>query len=98
MDAPLRELEHLRKLAAAEPTKRCDRLYRLVGHITLLTGAGERGRQNTGGRTAGSDGQTSSDIAPHMLLQLAEELAPNRSRPPAVRRVYIPKGKTARRA
>jgi retron-type reverse transcriptase len=33
-----------------------------------------------------------------MLLQLAEELAPNRSRPPAVRRVYIPKGKTARRA
>ena len=53
MDDPLRELEHLRKLAAAEPIKRFDRLYRLVGHIKLLTGAGERVRQNTGGRTRG---------------------------------------------
>jgi group II intron reverse transcriptase/maturase len=98
MDDPLRELEHLRKLAATEPTKRFDRLYRLVGHIKLLTGAGERVRQNTGGRTAGIDGQTRSDIDPNMLLQLAAELAQNRYRPQAVRRVYIPKGKTGRRA
>ena len=75
MDDPLRELEHLRKLAAAEPTKRFDRLSRLVGPLKLLTGAGERVRQNTGGRTAGIDGQTRSDIDPNMLLRLADELA-----------------------
>jgi RNA-directed DNA polymerase len=98
MDDPLRELEHLRQLAAAEPTKRFDRLYRVVGHIKLLTGAGEHGRQHTGGRTAGIDGQTRSDLAPNMLLRLAEELAHNRYHPQAVRRVYIPQGKTGRRA
>src|SRR3712207_5111696 len=32
MDDPLRELEHLKKLAA-DPTKRFDKLYRLVGHL-----------------------------------------------------------------
>lgn len=98
MDDPLRALEHLRKLAAAEPTKRFDTLYRLVGHIKLLTCAGERVRQNTGGRTAGIDGQTRSDIDPDMLRGLAEELAQNRYQPQAVRRVYIPKGQTGRRA
>ena len=44
MDDPLRELEHLRKLATIDPAKRFDKLYRLVGHLKLLTGAGERVR------------------------------------------------------
>jgi RNA-directed DNA polymerase len=98
MDDPLRALEHLRKLAAAEPTKRFDTRYRLVGHITLLTCAGERVRQNTGGRTAGIDGQTRSDIAPDMLLRLADDLAQHRYQPQAVRRVSLPTGQTGRRA
>lgn len=72
MDDPLRELEHLRKLAPTDPTKRFDKLYRVVGHLQLLTCAGERVRQNTGSRTAGIDGQTRRDIDPDMLRGLAE--------------------------
>ncbi len=92
-----RELEHLRKLATADLKKRFGELYRLVSHIQLLTVAGERVRQNTGGRTAGIDGQTRRDIDPDMLSQLAGELAQSQYHPQAVRRVYIPKGKTERR-
>jgi hypothetical protein len=36
MSDPRRELEHLRKLAAADPTKRFGKLYRLVSHRELL--------------------------------------------------------------
>jgi group II intron reverse transcriptase/maturase len=93
-----RELEHLRKLATADLFKRFGKLYRLVRQIPLLTTAGERVRQNTGGNTAGIDGQTRRDINPDMLAQLAQELALNQYHPGAVRRVYIPKGKTGRRA
>src|SRR6266571_5288836 len=50
---PQRELEHLGKLAAAEPTKRFGTLYRLVSHPQMLSLAGEHVRQNTGARTAG---------------------------------------------
>jgi RNA-directed DNA polymerase len=98
MQDPLRELEPLRRRAAAEAPTRCDRLSRLVGPIQLLTGAGERVRQNPGGRTAGSDGHTRRAIDPKMLLRLAEARAQHRSHPHAVRRVYLPKGKTGRRA
>jgi RNA-directed DNA polymerase len=98
MDDPLRELEHLRKLATIDPAKRFDKLYRLVGHLKLLTCAGERVRQNTGSRTAGIDGQTRRDIDPKMLRGLAEAFAQPRYQPHAVRRVYILQGKTGRRA
>jgi RNA-directed DNA polymerase len=97
MDDPRRELEHLRKLAAAEPTKRFGMLYRLVSHPQMLSLAGEHVRQNTGGRTAGIDGQTRRHIDPDMLTRLAEELGHNRYHPQAVRRLYIPKGTTGRR-
>ena len=50
MQDPLRELEHLGKLAAADPLKRFGKLYRVVCHMEVLTQAGERVRQNTGGR------------------------------------------------
>ena len=93
-----RELEHLSKLATADRTKRFGKLYRLVRQIPLLTIAGKRVRQNTGGNTAGIDGQTRRDIDPDMLSQLANELAQNQYHPQAVRRAYIPKGKTGRRA
>jgi group II intron reverse transcriptase/maturase len=98
MNDPLRELEHLSKLASADPIKRFSDLYRLVSHWKLLALAGERVRQNTGGRTAGIDGQTRKHIDMKMLSLLAEELASHRYQPQAVRRVYIPKGKTGRRA
>ena len=95
---PLRELEHLSNLAAADPVKRFGKLYRLVCHRGLLRHAGERVRQNTGGRTAGIDGQTRRHIGDAMLDRLAEELAHNHYHPQAVRRAYIPKGNTGRRA
>jgi RNA-directed DNA polymerase len=98
MHDALRELEHLNKLATADRTKRFGRLYRLVSCQQLLTIARERVRQNTGGGTAGIDGQTRRDIDPDMLAQLALELAQNQYHPQAVRRTYIPKGKTGRRA
>jgi group II intron reverse transcriptase/maturase len=98
MRDPLRELEHLGNLAAADPAKRFSKLYRLVSHRELLRHAGERVRQNTGGRTAGIDGQTRRHINDGMFIQLAEELAHNRYQPQAVRRAYIPKGNTGRRA
>jgi group II intron reverse transcriptase/maturase len=98
MRDPRQELEHLRKLAATEPTKRFSKLYRLVCHQEVLRIAAERVRQNTGGRTAGIDGQTRRQIGDELLARLAEELTHNQYQPQAVRRVYIPKGKTGRRA
>jgi group II intron reverse transcriptase/maturase len=98
MRDPWNELGHLRKLAKAQPTKRFGTLYRLVCHPELLAVAAERVRHNTGGRTAGIDGQTRKQIKPEMLTQLADELTHRRYLPQAVRRVYIPKGKTGRRA
>jgi group II intron reverse transcriptase/maturase len=97
MRDPFEELEHLRKLAKADPTKRFDTLYRLICHQDLLARAAERVRQNTGGRTAGIDGQTRKQIKPELLAQLSDELRQHRYHPQAVRRVYIPKGKTGRR-
>jgi group II intron reverse transcriptase/maturase len=97
MRDPFCELEHLSQLAAAEPTKRFEKLYRIVNHLDLLRVAGERVRQNTGGRTAGIDGQTRRHIDEQMLAQLADDLAHNRYHPQAVRRAYIPK-KTGKRA
>jgi RNA-directed DNA polymerase len=96
--APRRELEHLGTLAAADPAKRFGKLYRLVAPRELLRDAGEHVRQNTGGRTAGIDGQTRRHIDAGMRDRLAEELAHHRYHPQAVRRAYIPTGKTGRRA
>jgi len=72
MRDPFEELGHLRKLAKADPTKRFDMLYRLVCHPGVLAVAAERVRQNTGGRTAGIDGQTRKQINAELLTHLAE--------------------------
>jgi RNA-directed DNA polymerase len=98
MRDPFDELGQLRKLAKSDPTKRFEKLYRLVCHPDVLAVAAERVRQNTGGQTAGIDGQTRKQINGELLTQLANELTHNRYRPQAVRRTYIPKGKTGRRA
>jgi hypothetical protein len=73
MRDPLRELEHLGTLAAADPAKWFGKLYRLISHMEMLRHAGERVRQNTGGRTAGIDGQTRRHIDDGLLDRLAEE-------------------------
>ena len=98
MRDPHRELEQLGKLATAEATQRFGKLYRLVSHREVLRQAGERVRQNTGGRTAGIDGQTRSHIDDDRLVHLAEDIAHHRYQPQAVRRAYIPKGRSGRRA
>ena len=74
MRDPLSELGHLRKLAKANPTKRFDKLYRLVCARDILAIASERVSQNTGGTTAGIDGQTRKQINTEMLVTLADEL------------------------
>jgi hypothetical protein len=98
MRDPLSELGHLRKLAKTDPTKRFDKLYRLVCAREILAIASERVSQNTGGTTAGIDGQTRKQINTEMLATLANELRQDRYHPQAVRRAYIPKGKKGRRA
>jgi RNA-directed DNA polymerase len=98
MRDPFSELGQLRKLAKADPTKRFDALYRLICHPALLAVAAERVPQNTGGRTAGIDGQTRKQITSELLAQLADQLTQHQYRPQAVRRAYIPKGKTGKRA
>lgn len=98
MRDPWEERGPLRKLARTDPTKRFDTLYRFIYHPEILAVAAERVRQNTGGRTAGIDGQTRKQINSELLIHLAQELKQNQYHPQAVRRVSIPKGKTGRRA
>jgi RNA-directed DNA polymerase len=91
VNAPLRELEHLRKLAAAEPTKRFEKLLKLVRQEVFLSAAWQHVRTNHGSKTPGVDGQTKEDITADMLHRLAQEITEKRYRPQPVRRVYIPK-------
>jgi len=98
MGSVVAELEHLSKLASADPTKRFSKLYKLVRDVGLLAIAADRVRTNTGGRTAGIDGQTRQQADYTLVATLADELAATRYRPQPVRRVYIPKGTTGRRA
>src|SRR5947207_14479902 len=70
MRDPLRELGHLRKLAKADPTKRFDKLHRLVCNRDILAIASERVSQNTTGTTAGIVGKTRKQITTDMLVTL----------------------------
>ena len=78
MSDPQRELEHLRKLATANPHKRFGKLPKIVRQETFLTWAWERVRTNPGSRTPGIDGQTKEDLDPATLHALAQELVENR--------------------
>jgi retron-type reverse transcriptase len=81
MSSVVAELEHLSKLARADPTKRFSRLHKLVRDVGLLATAAERVRSNTGGRTAGIDGQTRKQVDFALVAALADELATNHYRP-----------------
>jgi len=86
-----KELGHLTELAKGEPTKRFDRLYRLLRQPGLLNTAKERIANNKGAQTPGVDGQTMTDITDQEVLRLSEELQARSYQPQPVRRVYIPK-------
>ncbi len=85
------ELEHLKTLAKGDPTKRFDRLYRLLRQEGLLTVAKARIAGNQGAQTPGVDGQTLADMTNDKVLRLCAELKAGTYRPQPVRRVYIPK-------
>lgn len=91
MNDPKRTLEHLHKLAAADPLKRFDGLHRIVRQESLLTVVWQRIQSNTGSNTPGIDRQIRADITPQTIYDLAQELGENRYEPQAVRRTYIPK-------
>ena len=85
------ELGHLKKLAEGDPTKRFDRLYRLLRQGGLLALAKARIAKNKGAQTPGVDGRTLDDITNEDLVQLSQELAKGTYRPMPVRRGYVPK-------
>ena len=85
------ELGHLRTLAAREPTRRFNRLHRLLQHVGLLALARTRIATNQGAHTPGIDGQTMADVTEPVLTQLSAELTAGTYRPKPVRRVYVPK-------
>lgn len=85
------ELEHVRKLATANPDKRFDRLYRLVCKPEFLMLAWDDIKRNKGSRTPGVDGQTRDDVDEALIGHLSRELKTGTYRPKPLRRKYIPK-------
>ena len=85
------ELGHLKKLAEGDPTKRFDRLYRLLRQVGLLAPAKARIAKNKGAQIPGVDGRTMSDIGNEDLVQLSQELAEGTYQPRPVRRGTVPK-------
>lgn len=87
----VRELEHLKKLAKEDPTRRFNRLYRLLCQETFLLLAKQRIAGNKGAGTPGVDGQVIDDIVPKEIRRLSQELKAGSYQPKPVRRQYIPK-------
>ena len=86
--------------AKRNPKRRFPTLYDRINRPDILRRAWEQVRQNRG--AAGIDGETIAAIEAYgierMLAELRERLVAKRYRPPAVRRVYIPKaGKSGER-
>jgi RNA-directed DNA polymerase len=97
MRDPQQELEHLRGLATANPTKRFSKLLKIVRHEVFLSQAWQRVQANVGSRTPGVDGKTKHSIDPNLIPALAHDLKTRQYEPQPVRRVYIPKGRNQRR-
>ena len=89
--AVIQELRHLEKLAKEDPTRRFDRLYRLLRQVPFLRYAQECIQGNHGAQTPGVDGRTLSDLQIEDLERLSQELTDGSYQPQPVRRVYIPK-------
>jgi group II intron reverse transcriptase/maturase len=91
MGDPHRDLEHLRKLAQANPKMRFNKLYKLIKRESFLEMVWQKVQTNPGSRTPGIDGQTKDDIDVTVFQTLAHHLATRYYRPQPVRRTYIPK-------
>jgi RNA-directed DNA polymerase len=91
MGDPHRDLEQLRKLAAANPTKRFGKLRKVIRQRAFLQRVWQTMCPNKGSRTPGVDGQTREDVDEDVLSPLAHDLAPRHYRPQPGRRTYIPK-------
>jgi RNA-directed DNA polymerase len=97
----VRALQRALYLAAKRnPKRRFPALYDRISRPDVLYRAWEQVRQNRG--AAGIDGETIEAVEAYgverMLAELRERLEAKRYRPPAVRRVYIPKpGKAGQR-
>jgi RNA-directed DNA polymerase len=87
----VQELEHLTKLAQANPEKRFNRLYRLLRQPEFLMLAKAKVKGNKGANTPGVDGQVMDDITPEDIVKLSQELANGTYQPQPVQRTYIPK-------
>jgi len=87
----IRELGHLEKLAKEDPTRRFNRLYRLLRQESFLALAKQRIAHNKGANTPGVDGQVMDDITPQEIVRLSQELAAGTYQPQPARRRYIPK-------
>lgn len=85
------ELEHIRKLATANPEYRFNRLYRLVGKVEMLMLAWETIAENKGSRTPGVDGETRDDINDQVLLELSSKLKSGEYVANYLRGKHIPK-------
>ena len=87
----IQELGHLKKLAKEDPSKRFNRLYRLLRQESFLEMAKQNIVGNKGARTPGVDGQTIEDVTSKEINRLSRELAEGNYRPQPVRRCYIAK-------
>ena len=85
------ELEHLNKLAKEDPTRRFNRLYRLLRQEQFLMLAKETIAHNKGANTPGVDGQIMDEMTPEVIAQLSHELTSTTYQPQPVQRRYIPK-------
>ncbi len=86
--------------AATSPTRRFDRLLRLMAGLTWLAEAARMTLASPGARTPGVDGVTQNGLKarlPEELAALRRELLTGTYQPQPVRRVYIPKPGTTKR-
>src|SRR5215510_4083854 len=91
MDNVAKEMEHLHKLAVANPAKRFQKLWDYVVTETWLSQSWEEIRRNKGSQTPGIDKMTAEDIDLPRIHRLCERIRNGTYRPKAVQRTYIPK-------
>ena len=91
------EEEHLFRLSEREPSKRFNRLWRILTAEVWLWHAWRRIAGNKGSHTAGVDNETVDDIDMARIRELAQRLKSGTYKPRPVRRVYIPKANGKRR-
>ena len=86
---------------AADPTRRVDRLLRLIAEHDWLTEVARITLSSSGAKTPGVDGMTRQhlgpDVLPDFLEHIREDLLAEKYQPAPARRIYIPKANGKRR-